>query len=149
MPQASGAGGAGAKYAYLDHDSAYLNQVPPVLNQWYTVFNAQDVRLLGCFIEQENDEAQNETIEVRWTCDGTVYFCSVSTNSGTEYEASRTKYSSTGGGDGIDMVAVAGMPFVTRDKRAQDFLVEVRIISALGTNQTLRAWCVYETLETT
>jgi hypothetical protein len=150
MPQASGAGGgAGAKYAYLDHDTVWLSQEPPVQNQWYTVFIDFDVRLLGCFVEQENSEMSNEDIEVRWTCDGNVYQNSVNADYGHEYEFYRNKWASSNGTEGLGHIDGIDPEFTTRDKRAQSFEVQVRLTSAGGTNQKLRCWCVYETLEVT
>jgi hypothetical protein len=134
---------------YLDHDTDVVSEAPPILNQWYTVFDDEDVRLLGCFIKQSNDEVAAKDIEVRWTCDGNVYFVSADTANSVEYEVYRTKIPSWAGIDGLNSVPAAVVPFVTRDKRAQSFKVEVRIVSVLGTNQTLECYCVRETLEPT
>jgi hypothetical protein len=150
MPQASGAGGgAGAKYSYQDHDTAVVTELPPVQNQWYTLMDDDDVRLLANAIYQKNDEAVAKTLEVRWTCDGTVYLLSFGADDDVQYYISRQKYPSTE----VDCLKVSNGEVAPMleilDKRAQDFLIEVRITSALGTNQDLTAWAVYETLEVT
>jgi hypothetical protein len=143
------AAGANVKYAYLDHDTDRQNLAPPVLNQWYTVFHAYDVRLIWCQINQSNTEAAAKDIETKWTIDGISYFKAFSMPSGVRHWCYRDHNPSAGGTAGLVIVAVeynAGM-FV--DKRGQDFKVEVRITSALGTAQTLICDCVRETLEQT
>jgi hypothetical protein len=143
------AAGANVKYAYLDHDTDLVDVSPPVLNQWYTVFDAYDVRLLWCLVEHINTTPQNETIEIRFTIDGTVYFGSQNAVTTTEYWVYRGTYQSAGGTGGLLVSAaqVNGACYV--DKRGQHFKVEVRISSALGANQRLICRCVRETLEQT
>jgi hypothetical protein len=143
------AAGANVKYAYLDHDTDVQDLAPPVLNQWYTVFDADDVRLLWCEVIQSNTEAAAKNIEVKWTIDGTVYFCTVAANSGTSYLVYRSTLASAGGTSGLWFAATSFNAAYYVDKRGQDFKVEVRIVSALGTAQTLTGRCVRETLEQT
>jgi hypothetical protein len=137
------------KYAYLDHDTDLVNEAPPIQNQWYTVFDAYDVRLLWCVIRQLNDEAAAKTLNVRWIIDGNIYLESISAANDTPYWVFRNWVESTGGtlGLSIDPNPYNAARYV--DKRGQRFKVEVRITSALGTNQILRCWCVRETLEAT
>jgi uncharacterized protein YbaR (Trm112 family) len=148
-PQAQGAYQAPVKYAYKDHDTAQQWLTPPVLNQWYTIFNDIDVRLLWCEVRQVNTEAAVKTVEVKWTIDNNVYFMSQDLTSNTIYEVYRTTYPSTGGTNGLfgSGGTVNGVFYC--DKRGQSFKVEVRITTALGTAQDLRCRCVYETLEVT
>jgi len=137
------------KFHYLDHDSDVVDMIPPVQNTWYEVFRAYDVRLLWCQIYQTNDEAAIKDIEVRWTIDGTVYFVTVPLASATFSFVYRAANASAGGTSGLTISAtdVSAARYV--DKRGQDFKVEVRITSALGTNQRLMCRCVRETLELT
>ena len=143
------AAGANVKYAYLDHDTDTQLLAPPIQNQWYTIFHAYDVRLLWCVAYQRNDEAAAKNIEVRWTIDGTVYFTLIAMNNNTDTWISRSHPLSAGGTDGLrsDVSRFNAAYFV--DKRGQDFKVEIRITSALGTNQLLNCYCVRETLEQT
>jgi len=146
MPTAHG---AGAKYAYLDHDTDVVNEAPPILNQWYTVFDAEDVRLLWCTVIQTNNEYTAKNVEIRWTIDGNVYFWTAALVSHDENYVYRTQTPSTGGTNGLyiqlpEMNAAAHV-----DKRGHSFKVEVRITSALGTNQGLICYCARETLEQT
>jgi hypothetical protein len=143
------ASGANVKYAYLDHDTDVVNEAPPVLNQWYTVFDAYDVRLLWCYIYQSNDEAAAKDIEVKWTIDGNVYFKTTALPNATNYYIYRNWSPSAVGTAGLsgDVNLYNATRFV--DKRGQHFKVEVRITSALGTNQVLTCLCVRETLEPT
>lgn len=145
-PQAAG---AAVKYVYLDHDTDVRSEVPPILNQWYQVFHAYDVRLLWCTVTQTNDEVAAKNMEVRWTIDGTVYFCTVAAANGTTYYIFRTRLPSTAGTLGLEATVTQLNAVFYVDKRGQDFKVEVRMTSALGTNQTLLAYCVRETLEQT
>lgn len=137
------------KYAYLDHDTDVVDESPPIQNQWYTVFDAEDVRLLWCWVQQQNGEVASKNVEVRWTIDGNVYFLYVTISDGTEYYIYRNTPPSLGGTDGLlwsDSITNAAF-FV--DKRGHSFKVEVRMVSAPGTNQQLLCYCVRETLEQT
>lgn len=139
----------GQKFMYLDHDSDVVNEAPPVLNQWYTAFDALDVRLIWCRARQTNVETAAKDINVRWTIDGNVYFVNTTMDNNTWYYVFRYPNASTGGTLGL----ATGTPIENAgyhvDKRGQSFKVEVRIVSALGTNQTLECECVRETLELT
>jgi hypothetical protein len=143
------AAGANVKYAYLDHDTDQQSLAPPVLNQWYTLFHAYDVRLLWCKVLQTNTEAAAKDIEIKWTIDGNVYFASISCNSGTDYFIYRQQAPSVAGTSGLYFQAATVNAVYYVDKRGQDFKVEVRIVTALGTAQTLLCQCVRETLEQT
>jgi hypothetical protein len=149
MPQAMLGYVPQVKYMWLDHDTDVVSEAPPVLNQWYTVFDADDVRLIWCNILQNNGEAALKDLEIRWTIDGNVYFCTIHANANTDYYGLRTWLPSAGGTSGIEGNAVVLNAARYVDKRGQHFKVEVRIVTALGTNQTLRCWCVRETLEPT
>ena len=137
------------KYAYLDHDTDVVDEMPPILNQWYTVFDAEDVRLLWCIIMQDNDEAAVKNVEVRWTIDGNVYWTFDGVPAATEYYVYRYYGASDGGTDGLLPGLTVRNAGGCVDKRGHSFKVEVRIISALGTLQVLRCYCVRETLEQT
>lgn len=141
--------GAAKKYMYQDHDTDVVNEVPPTLNQWYTVFDAEDVRLLWCCITQSNDEAAIKAIEVKWTIDGNDYFVSVNLASADYRFIYRDHVPSTGGTLGLQHTNDTINAAYHVDKRGQSFKVDVRIVTALGTNQTLVCHCVRETLEET
>ena len=148
-PEASGAGGAGAEYHYLDHDTAVFFIAPPVLNQWYNVLTANDVRILSFMFDHINVEVANMDIEVRWTLDGNVYLLTANVASTTNEWVYRTTFQSgTGNELALSAVECAAM-LKLLDKRAQSASLDIRITSALGTNQTLEAMCTYETLEPT
>lgn len=131
----------GQKFSYRDHDTSQINPLPPVLNLWYEIFHAQDVRLLWCSLKQWNDEVAAKNLEIRWTVDGIVYFCSQSAVNNTYYYIYRHPDASTGGTAGIEPINIMFNAGYYIDKRGQDFKVEVRITSALGTNQRLMAKC--------
>jgi len=140
----------GQKFHYLEHDAAEVSEAPPVLNQWYTLFDDTDVRLLMVIVIQTNDELAAKTIEMRWTVDGTVYSTSFNCANNTEYYVyrdTRTSADPTGSLSFIATMYTAMGRYL--DKRGQTLKVEVRITSALGTNQTLVSRAVYETLELT
>ena len=137
------------KYAYLDHDTDVVEEMPPILNQWYTVFDAEDVRLLLCIIFQFNAEDATKIVEVRWTVDGTVYFGLVQAMESLDYYVHRIAYPSAGGTSGLGLTLVEHNAGGYVDKRGHSFKVEVRIAQALGTNQELYCYCVRETLEQT
>ena len=144
MPKASG-----MKFHYLDHDTDVQSLAPPVQNTWYEVFHAYDVRLLWCTVTQANDETAAKDIEVRWTIDGNVYLGIGNCASASPYYVFRRLLPSAGGTAGLIILAGTQNAAYGVDKRGQDFKVEVRITSALGTNQTLICRCVRETLELT
>ena len=137
------------KYAYLDHDTDLVEETPPIQNQWYTVFDAEDVRLLWCVVFQYNDENDAKNIAVRWTVDGTVYLTQFISTTGVDYYVYRDAYPSAGGTFGLNMKPAMWNAGYYIDKRGHSFKVEVRITTALGTNQELTCYCVRETLEQT
>ena len=147
MPIASGSGGL--KYAYLDRDANVVIAHPPIQNNWYTVFDDDDVRLLWCVILQTNDEQAAKTVQIKWTIDGAVYYLSMSLTHNVLTYIYRNWYSSGGGIAGLSSSATEKNAAFYCDKRGQDFKVGVRITSALGTTQTLDCCCVKETLEQT
>lgn len=149
MPDSWSDGRPIQKYAYLDHDTDIVNLAPPVLNQWYEVFHAYDVRLLWCLLYQTNGEAAAKNIEIRWTIDGTVYFNVSALTSGTGYYVYRDYTENFGGTVGLVTTANIVNAAYYVDKRGQDFKVEVRITSALGSAQAFSCRCVRETLEVT
>lgn len=133
------------KYHYQDHDSDRIAPTPPVLNTWYELFDAEDVRLLFHHIIQTNDEAVAKTCEMRWTIDGNVYLRSQNLNSGQDYFIYRTEAISTAGAPIYASTSTVNAGYNTC-KRGLSFKVEVRITAALGTNQTLISQTVRETL---
>jgi len=137
------------KFHYLDHDTDIVSEAPPVQNTWYEVFHAYDVRLSWCEILQTNTETAAKDIQIRWTIDGNVYFVQRSLANNTIEYIHRNRLPSTGGTAGLGYTATEVNANKYTDKRGQDFKVEVRIISALGTAQTLICRCVRETLELT
>jgi hypothetical protein len=141
--------GAAKKYAYLDHDPPHLVQVPPVINTWYQLYHDYDVRQLLMSALYRDDEETGATIEVRWTCDGNIYVSSVDADDQIQYYIYKTKYNSVEIQPLNDDFGPGGYKGLYRDKRAQDFKVEVRVTTAVGTNARLEAWALYETLEVT
>lgn len=146
MPEAHA---ADVKRWLQDHDTDLVSETPPVQNQWYTVFDAEDVRLTWCHFIQTNDEVAAKNIEVRWTVDGTVYFVLQLATNNTGYFVYRWVMGSAVGTAGLatDTATRNAVYFV--DKRGLSFKVEIRITSPLGTNQTLACRCTRETLEQT
>jgi len=132
-----------------DHDTDVVNEVPPVQNTWYEVFDAEDVRLLWCHIFQTNDENAAKDIEVRWTIDGNVYFVAVALDDNTVNFIFRNRSPSSVGVAGLTATATESNAALNVDKRGLSFKVEIRMTSLPGTNQLLRCYCVRETLEVT
>jgi hypothetical protein len=149
MPQAAAAYVPQIKYMWLDHDTDVVSEAPPTWNQWYTVFDADDVRLLWCVIYQSNDEQAAKNVEVRWTIDGITYLVAFSLANNTLTWIYRDYKPSTGGILGLLTSAVALNGAMYVDKKGQSFIVEIRITSANGTSQVLNGYCVRETLEPT
>ena len=149
MPRAGGNIAEQVKYAYQDHDTDLISELPPVQNTWYEVFHAQDVRLLYCVIEQTNTDTVAKDVEVRWTIDGNVYFLLRNLPNATLEWVYRDRLESLLGTQGLDNSATELNAVWHSDKRGLDFKVEIRMISVPGTNQTLGCWCVRETLEET
>lgn len=133
------------KYWLQDHDTDESNQAPPVQNTWYEIFHAQDVRLIWCRIIQTNDETAVKDVEVRWTIDGNVYLVSESMANNAPYYIYRTHEPSAVGTAGLTAGTTVENAALDVDKRGLDFKVEMRITSALGTNQTLNGRCIRET----
>lgn len=144
VPRASSIGTT-LEFHYQDHDSDEVSETPPIQNQWYTVFDAEDVRLIIFYVRQWNTEAAAKDIEVRWTIDGNVYFDMKSVPNNVPWYVYRTASPSSGGTAGLEIQVTAYNAAIYVDKRGQSFKVEVRITSALGTNQTLLARATRET----
>lgn len=137
------------KYAYRDHETDQVWEVPPIQNQWYTVFDAEDVRLLWCFIWQTNDEVAEKIVEVKWTIDGNVYVRSKLIADTTDIYVYRAHASGALGTDGLEITAAIANAGFYVDKRGHSFKVEVMMVDPPGTNQQLLCDCVRETLEQT
>jgi hypothetical protein len=142
-------GGMAKKYHYEDHDTDVVNETPPIQNQWYTVFDAEDVRLLWCYVLQTNDDIDDKDLEIRWTIDGTEYLCADSFENNVEQWIYRNTPPSTIGTLGLKSDGSEYNAAYYTCKRGQSFKVEIRIISVVGVNQTLLCHCVRETLEET
>ena len=132
-----------------DHDTDEVLETPPVQNTWYEVFDAEDVRLIWCWIYQSNTENDAKDIEVRWTIDGNVYFVAVALDDATPNYIYRIWTPSGGGTAGLASTATEANAGHYVDKRGLDFKVEIRMTSVPGTNQLLQCRCVRETLEVT
>jgi len=137
------------KYAWKDHDTAKLQHYPPVQNEWYEVFHAEDVALIYCAVMQWNDDNTDQDLEVKWTIDGSVYFLAWTQGQGQMHSIFRDGDPSDGGTDGLIWTAPYQLALQYCPKHGLDFKVEVRMTSAGGLNQGLLAYCVYETLEET
>ena len=137
------------KMSWRDHDSDVVDESPPIQNEWYPVFEAEDVRLIWCVVHQSNTEVAAKDIEVRWTIDGTPYLVAFSLADSTFEYIYRHYQPSAGGVQGLWHVESDHTAGYFTDKRGQSFKVEVRITSPLGTAQRLRCYCVRETLEQT
>lgn len=143
------ANGGGASRWLQDHDADMILQQPPVQNQWYIVFDADDVRLLWCTYTQMNDEVAAKNIQFRWTIDGNVYLGTFNLASGAVEFVFRNGLPIVHPLGTLESIVnrVNGAYYVS--KCGLHFKVEVRITSALGTNQMLYCSCVRETLEVT
>jgi len=149
MPVASAGPIAPVKYAYLHHDSGYVNEAPPIQNQWYTVFDDVDVRVIRAQMRQGNGAAAAKDVEWRYTIDGLVYGISFSLPNGAYWDLWRDRGSSPFGLTASATATEALNAAIRVDLRGQSVKAEVRLVGVPGANQTLQAWGVYETLEVT
>jgi len=149
MPSAQAGYSAANKYWLKDHDTAYINITGPVRNQWYTVLQTDDVRILVFAFMGIDLLAAGADFEIRWTLDGNVYTTADYFASGTQIYVTRDQYPS---GIGSGLIAQAGSRSAMLsllDKRALMAKLEIRIKSVTLATDVLMAWCVYETLEVT
>jgi hypothetical protein len=137
------------KYAWMDNDTAEVYEAPPILNQWYTVVEDDDLRLLVFAMFQTNEENAAKDLEVRWTLDGNIYLLQANEDAGLVVYVSRNIEPSGSGSELSTSVQWKNAMNQYLDKRCLHGKLEIRITSALGTNQILNAKCVYETLEAT
>jgi hypothetical protein len=136
-------------YAWKDYNTASISLAPPVQNQWYEVLHVYRCTLNKCALIQTNTELASKDCECRWTIDGTVYTVA---NSGQTNNTMEYVYRGI-----LTSAEIYPLIFNSSQTNAgyfdnvygQDFKVEVRIHSAPGTAQTLKAYCVYSTLEAT
>ena len=149
MPSAQAGYSAANKYWLKDHDTAYINITSPVQNQWYTVLQADDVRILVFAFMEIDLLAAGADFEIRWTLDGNVYSTADNYASGIQIYVTRNKYPS-GIGTGLStQVGIQSAMLSLLDKRALMAKLEIRIKSVTLATDVLAAWCVYETLEVT
>jgi hypothetical protein len=149
MPIAHAGYVAQVKYWLQDHDTDLVNESPPVQNQWYTIFEDDDVRLLTCAVMATDLMEAGSDLAVRWTLDGNVYLLTFNNASGVQDYIYRTKYPS---GTNLELAKLANPMMAMQqfgDKRALHMKIEVRKTSACLATDILQAWCVRETLEAT
>ena len=144
MPVAGGSIVQFRRYGYEDQDAYRVEEMPPIQNTWYTGFNEECVRHILAVIRQRNDESAAKVVEVKWTIDGNVYFISVSLDHDTPTWIYRNRYQSSGGTAGLGSSATIVNAAHYVDKRGLAYKTEVRMVSALGTNQSLSMWDVAE-----
>ena len=144
MPRAGGSIVQFRRYDYEDQDSYRVNETPPVQNTWYTGFDEECVRHIWSVIRQKNDESAAKVVEVKWTIDGHVYFISISFDHDTPTWIHRNRYHSAGGTAGLGSSATMVNAAYYVAKRGLAYKTEIRMVSALGTNQSLSMWDVAE-----
>jgi len=139
----------GIKYAWMDHDPAYLNEVA-VKDMWYEVAHIYDFRELLFAVQYDDEEHTRPTFQVKWTIDGNVYFVEFADEEpGAQKYAMKDKYPSTGGTLGLQGRPKFSDLQMYDDKRGLDGLFEVMVTNVVGTNPLIEAWLLYETLEVT
>jgi hypothetical protein len=138
-------------WAWELQDIATLDETPPTLSQWYTLLPTTygvQVRYIAVF--QENDETDSKDVDLRATYDGKsiLHENNGVLDSSWEYEYldwvlgdSTTRKFASGGqrlAGGPPSASEQGDVFYARSLK-----LEYRIVTALGTNQELRARCSY------
>lgn len=146
MPAASG---AHKKYAWMDHDPAFIDIDPPVQNTWYEVYHNYDVRQILMSVKYKDDEEDGATVEVKWTCDGNIYTIEIELDNNYQLYVYKNKYSVLDIEDTLSSVDWGPSALFYQDKRALEFKVEIRVTSVVGTNAHLYGYALYETLEET
>ena len=149
MPVACAGPVAVPHYWPRHHETHEVRQQPPVLNQWYTVFDEQDVEMTWFNVNQNNTEAAAKNIEVRVTVDGVVYQHTYGVPAASDRWIYRSLNKSTAFDHGMTIDTVARNPGYTTKWSGQAFKVEVRQTSAIGTAQLLLSRCVIGTDEVT
>jgi len=138
-----------SKYAWKLHDIAALNQDPPVQDTWYTVLDTtEDVMLIEIAGRQINDETDPKDLEWRLTIDGvtlTIVLAGDKTHANNTWlrvyrDLTLEGLTATGA------VVLADHP---GSVYGQSVKVELRMISAPGTNQKLDGRVKYYTWEAT
>jgi len=132
-------------FAYRSYPLAELNQDPPTVDTWYPVLDGQiDCRLVFCAVRQINDEAAAKNLEVRWVLDGETFSAAFSADNDTWYYVYRV---ATSNALAETASVVATGYYAARHAQLAD--VDVRITSAVGTNQELDGRVDYEVLMAT
>jgi hypothetical protein len=149
MPQASPQAAAQVRYWLINQDTAYIEAIPPIINQWYTVLEADDLRLKIFALSFVNDEQATPNWEIKWTLDGNIYLFHYDPESDGQMYVSMKKYSIANGVSLWDSSSPLPISNKFFDMCCLHGKLEIRLTNALGTNPILKAWCVYETLEVT
>ena len=137
MPVAS-AGPITAPHYFYEHlNTIEVRQQPPALNLWYTAFDEVDVSAIYIGLNQNNVEAAPKNVEVRFTVDGVVYQHTYNIPAAAERWLYRVNTIATGPDHGMAIDTVIRLAAYTDNWHGQAFKAEVRITSALGTNQLL------------
>ena len=129
-----------------------LSQIPPVTNTWYTVL---DTALLGyvnvCLVTlkmaQTNDEAAAKNSQIRATIDGVTIPTGITDRSLTNSaETAAYLFARAIQNDWGNQVNTSdGTKFIctSYELYATNLIIEVRLTSAVGTNQKLYAQTVF------
>ncbi|MCJ7621738.1 MAG: hypothetical protein MUP64_16160 [Anaerolineae bacterium] len=129
---------------YEDRGRVSVFIAPPVVNQWYPVLNDTNVHISCMNITQFHTEAGVKNLEVRFTFNGVVYAAvPLAAANGTWYYPVINVTSLT-----PECVCDVGFVSIQRTEgiEVKDALIEVRITSALGTAQDIRASVQYQKL---
>jgi hypothetical protein len=143
-----GHGGQGTvKYHYRKEPVATLNQDPPVATTYYTCLDTtEDVRLIWVAIRQINDETNAKDVNIRITIDGITLDRSADLSLANNTWAFAYL---THDADGLGISTTAFQPNYYTDMRGLSVKVEMKVQSAVGTNQKLDGRVQYETLQPT
>lgn len=144
MPEASG---AGRLPVWLASMSEYEKEDPPVQNTGYQIITEEpNVRLLMYAVRQVNDEQAAKDLEVRFVLDGNDYIVAFSALNNTQYYVYVNKKQGEDFGVALSTSLTEINCGFHCDKRALEATLEARITSAVGTNQTLEQWLIWEQL---
>lgn len=134
MPQAQG---RDVHRCYGWEPLAILDQTPVVQNTWYTVLEAEDVRVPYITIMHDNTDNVAKEVEIRLTLDGSVYTITWTLADNTWNWIHCLAQSDAFGNSATPRPAGANDDDHGLEIFAHDFKYEIRMTAVPGTNEVL------------
>ena len=138
---------------FIHKEQIIVEKTPPTINVWYDVLNVtRGVELLQIQFYQINDETDMKQIATELSLDGIVYSKTIAANHDVKYFFARDESSEFTALNietviGLNTHTALGDVVALGSILAKACYLRARMITAVGTNQSLRIQVIYRTQE--